>query len=102
MSDGKEKQDCETNAGKRLLEEDTEIPSEASLHRRCRLPLQQAADHRGNSPPQDELRPVAKPEDHKKLMEWVNEMRVLKEIKRLAVKEKECTSTSTSGSTMFL
>ena len=58
--DGKEKQDCETNAGKRLLNENTEVPSQALLHRRCRLALQQAADHRGNRPPRDELRPDCK------------------------------------------
>ena len=34
---------------------------------------------------------VAKPEDHKKLMEWVNEMRMLKETTRLAVKDGERT-----------
>jgi len=87
--DGKEKQDCETNAGKRLL-------------RRIRkshpkLSFVVAADSLYSKQPTIEemtaLRMnyvlTAKPEDHKKLMEWVNEMRMLEETKRLSVKDGE-------------
>jgi CRISPR type III-B/RAMP module RAMP protein Cmr1 len=43
-TDGKEKQDCETNAGKRLLEK----IRKAHPGHRCRLTLQQTADHRND------------------------------------------------------
>jgi len=85
--DGKEKQDCETNAGKRLL-------------RRIRkshpkLPLIVVADSLYSKQPTiEEINRLgmnyvltAKPEDHKKLMEWVNEMRTLEETKRLVVND---------------
>jgi hypothetical protein len=87
--DGKEKQDCETNAGKRLLKRiRTSHP---------RLSFAVVADSLYSKQPTIEeitaLRMnyvlTAKPEDHKKLMEWVNEMRMLEETKRLSVKDGE-------------
>jgi hypothetical protein len=86
-TDGEEKQDCEINAGKRLLGKiRTSHP---------KLPLVVVADSLYNKQPAIEemsrLRMnyvlVAKPEDHKKLTEWVNEMRMLKETTRLKVKD---------------
>jgi hypothetical protein len=90
-TDGREKQDCEINAGKRLLgkirkshpvlsfivvgdslySKQPTIDTITGLHMNYVL--------------------VAKPGDHVTLMEWVDEMRALKETKRLTVKEKECT-----------
>jgi hypothetical protein len=77
-TDVKEKQDCEINAGKRLL-------------RRIRqshpkLPLIIVADSLYSKQPAiTEMNTlhmnyvlVAKPEDHRKLMEWVDEMRMLR------------------------
>jgi hypothetical protein len=89
--DGKEKQDCEINAGKRLL---ARIRKSHPV-----LPLISVGDSLYSKQPTiDALTAlhmnyvlVAKPEDHRKLTEWVNEMRMLKEVKRLVVKEKDCT-----------
>jgi hypothetical protein len=86
-TDGKEKQDCEINAGKRLLakirkshpklsliivgdslySKQPTIEAIRSLHMNCVL--------------------TAKPDDHKKLMEWVNEQRILKETSRMEAKD---------------
>ncbi len=79
-TDGKEKQDCETNAGKRLLEKIRKAHP--------RLPLVIVADSLYSKQPTIEailslgMRYVlvAKHEDHKTLMEWVNEQRLLKEV----------------------
>jgi len=87
-SDGKEKQDCEINAGKRVL---------AKIRKsHPKLPLIVVGDGLYSKQPtiktirdlhMDYIL-VAKPDDHKKLMEWVGEMRALKEVKSLTVKEK--------------
>lgn len=85
-TDGKEKQDCEINAGKRLL---------GKIRRsHPKFPLVVVADSLYSKQPAIEEMSrlhmnyvlVAKPEDHKKLTEWVNEMRMLKETTRLTVK----------------
>ncbi len=87
-SDGQEKQDCEINAGKRAL---------AKIRKsHPRLSLIVVGDGLYSKQPTIEtIRDlhmdyvlVAKPDDHKKLMEWVGEMRVLEEVKRLTVQEK--------------
>lgn len=86
-TDGKEKQDCEINAGKRLL---ARIRKSHPV-----LPLIIVADSLYSKQPTiDALTAlhmnyvlVAKPDDHKKLMEWVGEMRTLKETTRLTVKD---------------
>jgi hypothetical protein len=86
-TDGKEKQDCEINAGKRLL---ARIRKSHPV-----LPLIIVADSLYSKQPTIETIAalhmnyvlVAKPEDHKTLMEWVGEMRMLKETTRLTVKE---------------
>jgi hypothetical protein len=85
--DGKEKQDCEINAGKRLL---ARIRKSHPV-----LPLIIVADSLYSTQPTIETIAalhmnyvlVAKPDDHKKLMEWVGEMRTLKETTRLTVKD---------------
>jgi hypothetical protein len=85
-TDGKQKQDCEINAGKRLL---------GKIRRsHPKFPLVVVADSLYSKQPAIEEMSrlhmnyvlVAKPEDHKKLTEWVNEMRMLKETTRLTVK----------------
>jgi hypothetical protein len=90
-TDGREKQDCETNAGKRLLRKiRTAHP---------KLPLIIAADSLFSKQPFMEeilslgMRYVltAKPADHKKLMEWVNEQRILKEVRRMEFTHKGLT-----------
>jgi len=90
-TDGSQKQDCEISAGKRLL---------ARIRRsHPKLPFIITADSLYSKQPTiDTLAAlrmdyvlVAKPEDHKKLMEWVNEMRILKETKVLKVKDKDRT-----------
>lgn len=82
-TDGKEKQDCEINAGKRLL---------AKIRKsHPKLPLIIVGDSLYSKQPAIEemtaldMRYVltAKPDDHKKLMEWVNEQRILKETSRM-------------------
>lgn len=79
-TDGVEKQDCEINAGKRLL---------AKMHRsHPKLSFIIVGDSLYSKQPMMEeililgnhYVLVAKPTDHKKLMEWVNEMRLLKEV----------------------
>ena len=86
-TDGKEKQDCEINAGRRLL---TRIRKSHPV-----LPLIIVADSLYSKQPTiDAITAlhmnyvlVAKPEDHRKLTEWVNEMRMLKETTRIGVKD---------------
>ena len=90
-TDGKEKQDCEINAGKRLLHRIRESHP--------KLPLIIVADSLySKQPAMKEMSAlhmnyvlVAKPEDHRKLMEWVDEMRALKETVHCTVKEKDRT-----------
>jgi hypothetical protein len=86
-TDGKEKQDCEINAGKRLLARIRKSHPVLSL-------IIVADSLYSKQPTIDTLTAlhmnyvlVAKPEDHRKLTEWVNEMRMLKETTRLTVKE---------------
>lgn len=86
-TDGSKKQDCEIEAGKRLIKKiRTAHPKlkiilvADSLH--SKQPLIQAAKAEGMS-----YILVAKPEDHKILMEWVNEQRKLKEVSRIQVKD---------------
>lgn len=86
-TDGLVKQDCEINAGKRLL-------------RRIRrshplLPFVIVADSLYSKQPtiEEMIRLhmnyilTAKPDDHKKLMEWVGEMRTLKETTQAVVRD---------------
>ena len=87
--DGKEKQDCETNAGKRLLRRIRKSHSKLSF-------VVAADSLYSKQPTIEEMTALrmnyvltAKPEDHKKLMEWVNEMRMLEETRRLSVKDGE-------------
>jgi hypothetical protein len=85
--DGKEKQDCETNAAKRLLKKIRKAHPKP--------PLIVVADSLHSKQPTIETIAAlhmnymltAKPEDHKKLMEWVHEMRTLNETKRLSAKD---------------
>ena len=90
-TDGKEKQDCEINAGKRLL---------ARIRKsHPKLPFIIVADGLYSKQPTIEEAValhmdyvlVAKPDDHEVLMEWVNEQRVLKEVARWEVKDKDRT-----------
>lgn len=82
-TDGTEKQDCETNAAKRLLWKLNETHP--------KLPLIIIADSLySNTPMIREIRSlgnhyvlVAKPDDHKLLMEWVNGLRPLNEVMRM-------------------
>jgi hypothetical protein len=90
-TDGKEKQDCETNAGKRLLEKIRHSHPKLSF-------IVVADDLYSRQPTIEEITAlhmhyilVAKPESHQKLNEWVNEMRMLKETTRLTVKDKNRT-----------
>ena len=85
--DGKEKQDCETNAGKRLLKRIRKSHPKLSF-------TVVAGSLYSKQPTIEEITAlrmsyvlVAKPEDHKKLMEWVYEMRTLKETNRLVVED---------------
>ena len=90
-TDGKEKQDCEINAGKRLLGKVRKSHP--------KLPLVIVADSLYSKQPTiEEITGLhmnyvlaAKPDDHKKLMEWVNGLRPLEEVKRLTVKDKNRT-----------
>ncbi len=85
--DGKEKQDCETNAGKRLLKRMRKSHPKLSF-------VVVADSLYSKQPTIEEIGALrmnyvltAKPEDHKKLMEWVDEMRVLKETKRFVAND---------------
>jgi len=79
-TDGQEKQDCETNAAKRLL---------AKIKKaHPKLPLIIVADSLYSKQPMIEAIAshdmhyvfTAKPDDHKMLMEWVNGLRLLNEV----------------------
>ena len=86
-TDGAEKQDCETEAGKRLIKKIRKAHPKLkiiivadSLH--SKQPLIEEAKTAGMS-----YILVAKPDDHKILMEWVNEQRQLKEVSRMESKD---------------
>jgi hypothetical protein len=85
--DGKDKQDCEIEAGKRLVKKIRKshpklkiIIIADSLH--SKQPFIQEVKANGMS-----YILVAKSDDHKILMEWVNEQRQLKEVSRMQVKD---------------
>lgn len=87
-TDGKDKQDCEINAGKRLL---------GRLRKsHPKLSFIIVADGLYSKQPtiEDALALhmdyvlAAKPDDHEILMEWVNEQRALKEVARWEMREK--------------
>ncbi len=79
-ADGQEKQDCETNAAKRLLGKIKKAHP--------KLPLIIVGDGLYSKQPMIEATVshdmhyvfTAKPDDHKMLMEWVNEMRLLHDV----------------------
>jgi len=86
-TDGFKKQDCETEAGKRLLKKIRKS------HPRLKIILVADSLH-SKQPLIEEAKAagmryilVAKPDDHKILMEWVNEQRQLKEVSRVEVKD---------------
>jgi hypothetical protein len=86
-TDGKDKQDCEIGAGKRLIKKIRKshpklkiIIIADSLH--SKQPFIQEVKATGMS-----YILVAKSDDHKILMEWVNEQRQLKEVSRMQVKD---------------
>ena len=86
-TDTDKKQDCEIEAGKRLIKKIRKshpklkiIIVADSLHSKQPF-IEEAKDSRMR----DIL--VAKAEDHKILMEWVNEQRQLKEVSRMEVKD---------------
>ncbi len=86
-TDGGEKQDCEIEAGKRLIKKIRVAHPKLkiilvadSLH--SKQPLIEEAKGAGMS-----YILVAKPEDHKILMEWVNEQRQLKEVSGMQAKD---------------
>jgi len=88
-TDGTDKQDCETEAGKRLIKKIRKAHPKLkiiivadSLH--SKQPLIEEAKAAGMS-----YILVAKPDDHKILMEWVNEQRQLKEVSRMEFKDKK-------------
>jgi len=86
-SDGSEKQDCEIEAAKRL------IKKIRSAHPKLKMIIVADSLH-SKQPFVKALKAermsyilVAKPEDHKKLMEWVGEQRQLGEVSRIEVKD---------------
>ena len=86
-TDGTQKQDCESNAGKRLLKKIREAHP--------KLPIIIVGDSLYSKQPFiEELKAkgmryvlVAKEQDHKILIEWVNEQRQLGEVSRLEAKD---------------
>lgn len=87
--DGKEKQDCEIEAGKRLIKKIRSAHSKLkviivadSLH--SKQPFIESVNRERMS-----YILVAKPEDHKILMEWVNEQRQLGEVSRIEVRDRK-------------
>ncbi len=85
--DGKEKQDCEIEAGKRL------IKKIRRAHPKLKAIIVADSLHSKQPFIEDLNRErmsyilVAKPEDHKILMEWVGEQRQLGEVSRIEVKD---------------
>jgi len=88
-TDGKDKQDCEIEAAKRLVDKLRES------HRRLKIII--CGDSLYSKQPFIERLKaramsyvlVAKEKDHKILMEWVNEQRQLKEVSRIRVKDQK-------------
>jgi hypothetical protein len=88
-TDGRDKQDCEIEAGKRL------VRKIRGSHFKLKIII--VGDSLYSKQPfmeglaQEGMRYVlvVKEEDHKLLMEWVNEQRQLKEVSRLEVKDKK-------------
>ena len=88
-TDGNKKQDCEINAGKRL------IKKIRKSHHRLNIIIVADSLH-SKQPFIEEAKAnrmsyilVAKAEDHKILMEWVNEQKQLKEVSKMKVKDKK-------------
>lgn len=88
-SDGNEKQDCEIEAGKRL------IKKLRSAHPKLKFLIVADSLH-SKQPFIEECERermsyilVAKPEDHKMLMEWVGEQRQLGEVSRIEVRDRK-------------
>jgi hypothetical protein len=88
-TDGRNKQDCETEAGKRL------VRKIRRSHGRLKVILVGDSLY-SKQPFMEELSEeamryvlVVKEDDHKLLMEWVNEQRRLEEVSRLEVKDKK-------------
>jgi len=86
-TDGKDKQDCEIGAGKRLITKIRKshpklkiIIIADSLH--SKQPFIQEVKANGMS-----YILVAKADDHKILMEWINEQRQMKEVSRIEAKD---------------
>ena len=88
-TDGRDKQDCEIEAGKRLVRK--------IRRSHVKLKIIIVGDSLYSKQPfmeglgEERMRYVlvVKEEDHKLLMEWVNEQRQLKEVSRLEVKDKK-------------
>lgn len=86
-TDGSEKQDCEINAGKRILKKIRKSHP--------KLPIIMVGDGLYSKQPFiEEIKAggmsyilVAKEDDHKIMMEWVNEQRQLKEVSRMEVRD---------------
>lgn len=88
-TDGQDKQDCEVEAGKRL------VRKIRRPHGKLKIIIVGDSLY-SKQPFMEELAEermryvlVVKEEDHKLLMEWVNEQRQLKEVSRLEVKDKK-------------
>jgi hypothetical protein len=88
-TDGQDKQDCEVEAGKRL------VRKIRRFHGKLKIIIVGDSLY-SKQPFMEELAEermryvlVVKEEDHKLLMEWVNEQRQLKEVSRLEVKDKK-------------
>ena len=86
-TDGDEKQDCEIEAGKRL------IKKIRKSHPKLKIIIIADSLH-SKQPFTEEVKAnrmsyilVAKPDDHKILMEWVNEQRKLKEVSKTELKD---------------
>src|SRR4030043_780954 len=89
ISDGRDKQDCEIEAGKRL------VRKIRRSHFKLRI-IMVGDSLYSKQPFMGELKKegmryvlVVKEDDHKLLMEWVNEQRQLKEVSRTEVKDKK-------------
>jgi len=88
-TDGQDKQDCEVEAGKRL------VRKIRRSHGKLKIIIVGDSLY-SKQPFMEELAEermryvlVVKEEDHKLLMEWVNEQRQLKEVSRIEVKDKK-------------
>ena len=88
-TDGRDKQDCEIEAGKRL------VSKIRSAHFKLKIIVVGDSLY-SKQPFMEDLKEermsyvlVAKEDDHKLLMEWVNEQRQLKEVSHIEVKDKK-------------